>query len=913
MSRRAPGCGRGPDRPARTWAGVAAAILLGTLSAVGPRPATAQDGGERLAAAREAFLGGRYEEALASYEDLTTPEEPRPEAWRGRVRVLARLGRYSEAEETARRGARATAGPELWTPLGQALRSRGRLDEAEDAFRRALNEGAADSLQARLELALLRFERGRREEALRTFDGFVDVYNRNRGLSGEALTAVGTAVRHLGRGDPDLFRDALRAYDEAVAADSALLEPRLLLGDLFLSKYNSADARATYREALARDPRHPDALLGLARALDFDHEPEAAETARRALETNPDHVGVRAFLARLHLELERYDEAAREARRALEVNPASSEALSVLAALHWLTDDTASYAGVRERFLSHYPGSPVLALTTAELSATHRRYDEAVVLAAEAVEQDPGSWEAVGLLGLNQLRTGAMEEGRANLERAFEGDPYNVWFKNTLDLLDTLSEYETLTTEHFEIVLHRNEAPVLGPYVERVAEDAFDALTERYGVTPPTPIRVEVFPRHADFSVRTVGLTGMGALGVSFGKVIALDSPSARDPASFNWASALWHEVAHSVHLALSRHRVPRWFSEGLAVEDQRRGRAGWGHGPTPAFLRAYAAGRLPSATRLNDGFMRPEFPGQVVLSYFQASQVFRFVEEGWGPGTARSLLEGYGDGRATDELLGSVLDVSPRAFDRRFDRWLRERFEGPLSAVEGGGGEAVAHDGDRAALEAAVEDDPGDFQARLGLGALLREAGELEAAAPHLEVALRLFPGYAGHDGPHWHLARIRREQGRAEEALRHLASLRSVNESHLPGALLEARVREERVDYAGAAAALERALEIAPLEVEVHERLAGVYGRLGRRDDAVREREAVVALEPVDMAEAYYRLARARLEAGDRTGARDALLRALERAPRHQEALDLLLELRSGLPGPPSPEATDGVGSER
>ncbi|HSR41335.1 MAG TPA: tetratricopeptide repeat protein, partial [Longimicrobiales bacterium] len=861
-----------------------------------------------------AFLTGRYEEALASYERLTRSPEAGPGAWRGRVRALARLGRYADAEEAARDGARATAGPELWTPLGRVLRARGRLDEAEDAFGRAQAEGAADSLQARLELALLRLERGRRDEALRTFDRFIDVYNRNRGLSGEALTAVATAVRHLGRRNPDLFRDALRAYDEAVAADSALLEPRILLGDLFLSKYNSADARATYREALGRDPRHPDALVGLARALDFDHEPEAAETARRALETNPGHVGARAFLARLHLELERYDEAAEEARRALEVNPASSEALSVLAALHWLTDDTASYAGVRDRFLSHYPGSPVLALTTAELAATHRRYDEAVELAAEAVERDPGSWEAVGLLGLNQLRTGAMKEGRANLERAFAGDPYNVWFKNTLDLLDTFSEYETRATEHFEIVLHRDEATVLGPYVERVAEDAWAALTERYGARPPTPIRVEVFPRHADFSVRTVGLTGMGALGVSFGKVIALDSPSARDPASFNWASALWHEVAHSVHLALSRHRVPRWFSEGLAVEDQRRGREGWGHGPTPAFLRAYAAGRLPPATRLNDGFMRPRFPGQVVLSYFQASQVFRFVEDEWGPGRARALLEGYGDGRTTDELLRGVLDVSPGAFDRRFDRWLRQRFAGPLAAMEGAGGDAVGHGADRAALEGAVRDHPDDFAARLALGALLREAGELEEAARHLRAALRLFPEYAGHDGPHWHLARIHREQDRDDEALVHLAGLRSVNESHLPGALLEASIREERGEGAAAAAALERALEIAPLEVEVHERLASAYGSLGRWDRAVRERAAVVALEPVDMAEAYYRLARARVEAGDPGGARDALLRALERAPRHPEALDLLLELRSASPGPPSPGgATDHGGRKR
>ena len=44
-----------------------------------------------------------------------------------------------------------------------------------------------------------------------------------------------------------------------------------------------------------------------------------------------------------------------------------------------------------------------------------------------------------------------------------------------------------------------------------------------------TPIRLELFPRHADFSVRTVGLAGLGALGVSVGSLLAMDSPAARE------------------------------------------------------------------------------------------------------------------------------------------------------------------------------------------------------------------------------------------------------------------------------------------------------------------------------------------------------------------------------------------------
>ena len=59
------------------------------------------------------------------------------------------------------------------------------------------------------------------------------------------------------------------------------------------------------------------------------------------------------------------------------------------------------------------------------------------------------------------------------------------------------------------------------------------------------PVQVEVYPDHEDFAVRTMGMPGLGALGVTFGQVVAMDSPSARKPGDFNWGSTLWHEMSH--------------------------------------------------------------------------------------------------------------------------------------------------------------------------------------------------------------------------------------------------------------------------------------------------------------------------------------------------------------------------------
>ena len=113
----------------------------------------------------------------------------------------------------------------------------------------------------------------------------------------------------------------------------------------------------------------------------------------------------------------------------------------------------------------------------------------------------------------------------------------------------------------------------MGLYAGELAEEAFAKLQERYGYRPSGPIRIELYRSHADFSVRTLGLTGLGALGVAFGPVLVMDSPSAMEPGEFNWGSTLWHELAHVYAIRKSGGRVPRWFTEGLSVLEERRAR----------------------------------------------------------------------------------------------------------------------------------------------------------------------------------------------------------------------------------------------------------------------------------------------------------------------------------------------------
>ena len=300
-----------------------------------------------------------------------------------------------------------------------------------------------DRNSARLNLAIIEWRYGDRDAAFAAFDSFIDLYNGSTPLSSTDLTAVATAVQYLGIREHELFQDALRAYDEAVAADLGTLEPRVLIGELFLDKYNGPEADAALREVLERNPNHPRALLGLARAMKFNGTVGVMDQVEAALEQNENLTAARVFKARLHLEVENHDDARAELEKALEVNPVSLEALSVLAASHYLRGENGEYGRIRDQVTALSPAYAELYNDVADLSVQSRKYVEAARLAQEAIAVDSLSWRAYGILGMNQLRLGLIEEGRASLETAFEGDPYSVWFYNTLDLLDTFENYDT--------------------------------------------------------------------------------------------------------------------------------------------------------------------------------------------------------------------------------------------------------------------------------------------------------------------------------------------------------------------------------------------------------------------------------------------------------------------------------------
>ena len=843
---------------------------------------TPQDDPTRLTQARAQLRRGAYDSAATAFASLAASRDTTiaTAARRHHVRTLSERGQYDEAEALARR----YGGKDMLVQLGDLLRTRGRLAQAESAFVLAVAQRSTDSLTASLRLGELRLERGDRAGAARIFDRFIDVYNsrRTRLTSSELLT-VARASRFLGADDPQLFKDALRAYDAAIAADSGNFDARLELGEMFLEKYNGPDARQMFAGILRENPSHPRALLGMARVLAFEGEPGADSLVRRSLSVNPRLPEARQMLARLRLDSENYQEAEHEAARALETDPGSPMAHALIAASRYMRDDRKGFEEASRRSLERDPRSVILHTTLADVASRNRRYEQAVDFARRAVQQDSASAQARGALGMNALRVGRFDTARVHLELAFASDPYHVWIKNTLDLLDTFKEYRETRTNRFHLIIHGREAALLSPYLLELLDEGFQKMSARYGYEPPTPIRLEIYRSHGDFSVRTVGLPGLGALGVSFGSVLAMHSPSARQVGEYNWGATVWHELGHAFTLGMTDHRIPQWLSEGISVLEERRAKPGWGADTPMGFLVAYAGGRMPPVSQLNEAFTRPAFPEQVVLAYYQASLVCEMIEKQFGARAMNDILKAYRGGEGTESVIRKTLKLSPTELDERFDAYIRERFARQFAAVGGAAG---------AAPGAAPR---GQFVTLIEQGRALIASGKHAEAITVFERAKAMFPEYAAAESPYRHLAAAHKATGDMRRAAMELQSHTLLNESDYASNLELAEMFEKLGDRGGAAAALERAIWISPYDPAIHVRLADHLAATGNKAKAVRERRAVVALDPVDQAEARYQLARALLDAGDRTAARREVLLALEEAPGFERAQNLLLELQS------------------
>jgi cellulose synthase operon protein C len=689
----------------------------------------------------------------------------------------------------------------------------------------------------------------------------------------ESLTAARDPyLRAEGDWGLERYQEANNEFRAAVDQSPANAMLRIRWGRLMHERFNNTEADNLFGEALKRDPKNAQAYYGLALVSADGFDSKAIEYASTAIQLDPKLYEAHELLASLLLEDSEDAKAFAEADAALKISPEALAAMAIHAAIEVLADRSPDAWLDKIRQINPAYGEGY-ALVAHHL-VLNRRYEDGIAYYRKAIEADPRLWAARSQLGINLMRVGQEDEPRKQLEMAYDNGYRNEETVNSLRLLDSYKNFITFKDGDTILKLHKKEAQLLQPYFESEMKRIIAAYNVKYKMTLPGPVQVEVYPDHEDFAVRTMGMPGLGALGVTFGEVIAMDSPSGRPPGEFHWASTLWHEMSHVYILTATNFRVPRWFTEGLAVHEETEASPEWGDRITPEIVVAIREKKLLPVAELDRGFIRPEYPAQVIVSYYQAGRICDYIKSRWGADKLLDMVHSFAQHKTTPDVVRQDLGMASEDFDKEFLGWLDKDV-----------GQTVANfDKWRTTLK-----DVAQQAKNKNYDEVLKEG----------EEARRLYPDYVYPANPYEFMAQADVAKGDKAAAVAILTAYEKIG-GHNPPALKQlASLEEEMGKPADAAATLDRLNYVYPVDEDLHHKLGDLWLAQNNFTGAVREYNAVVNMDPLDKASAQFNLARAYLAAGEKDKAEDHVLASLESAPSFRPAQKLLLQLKDSNEG--------------
>lgn len=912
--------------------------------------------------ARKLLLAGHYAEAEEAYAALAG-EAPVAAAI-GVARAQASRGSLNEAVQTLE--AALEKSPEATELLAELAVLSFQSGDHEAAEKRATAAVALDEncLAARWIQAELQRTAGKLEEAAAGYEWFVTYYRDHDVKSADDLHWIGLAAGHSARWNrrSEDFKALVNdLYPSALQIEAGYWPALYEQGMLFLEKYNQAEASRSFKEALELNPSAAEVHAGLAKlALQNYDLDQAGQAIARALELNPRLVAALQCQADLLAANFKLEETVQVLVHALTLDALDEATLGRLAGAYVALDGLpADLAGTRTGRLidevnARNPHAGEFYFTLAEQLSERRKFPSAERFYREAIERMPQLVGPHAGLGMMYMRMGQEVEAEKLLNESFDIDPFNIRVSNTLKVLEVLSGYAVLETDHFILKFDRAQDEILARYAAKYLEEhVYPTLTKQFAFEPEGKSLFEIFNRakntngHGWFSARMVGLPYIGTVGACAGKMVALASPNDMDQ-KYNWARVLKHEFVHVLNLQQTHFNIPHWFTEALAVLNENYPRPQiW----NDLLAARTADGKLFNLDTINLGFIRPQTGLDWQMAYCQAELYAEYMLLRFGDDALAKMLAAYADNLSTSEALKRCFQVEQAEFEKGY----LEHVKGIVAGLTRG---QTGAEMKLAELEKAHRADPKDPDVAAKLAAAHLERRNYKQAGPLAKEALAVRPK---HPLATFVLARLRMLVGEEPEALAMLeecldrespdpsvlgllASLKlkaadyaaaaslyelgqskfaaddkwakglarvylaSKNDEKLAVLLAQladkdaddltvrkklAQIDVKRQDFPAAATWANQALQIDVMDVDAHGMLAAALAGQGQFAPAAEEYEIAVRLKPKDPA-LRFALAQAHLKARQIPQARAALEALLKLKPDYPGAKEML----EGLP---------------
>lgn len=612
-------------------------------------------------AAAAAVVRGEYSHPSLS-DPVSLPED--------RAEALIRIGKSEQAIEILKESKSFRAS----RLRGEALLDVGKLDEAIASYKGAITAAlrAVDAIQSgKMPVAA----QGAQVDAVLTGDELAEALRCALLLSRLQPPDAPDSVSHrtmltlLATARQDLDRLSWKA--------------RLIEALLLYEKDKYSEVSKAVAETLELNPKCAEAyfLLGLMTVDTFDF-PRGERLAATLDQLASPAPSIHAATIRAYIRLRQNEGelALAQLAPALVAYPNAPMLLAYRAACAAVRFDFAKADELLADFDSKFPGSPYASFVVGKSMSGSRQYEEAARYLAIATERAPYWAEPVVELGLSEFQAGRNDAALSALLSATTLDPQNNRAVNSLTLLQELSTYVNIESEHFIVRCKPGVDEVVAREMLEPLEEIFTRVTGegRGGIAhkPQHKTVLELYPNHRWFGVRITGMPQLHTIAAATGPVIAMEAPreGPGHMGAFDWRRVVQHEYTHTVTLSRTKNRLPHWFTEASAVylEDAPRD-----YSTIRMMTMAFETDRIFDLDTINIMFVRPKRMTDRSQAYAQGHLMYEYIIEKFGDQKPLELMDLYAQGVREQAAFEQTLGVGRVAFMEGFKVWMGDKLKG--------------------------------------------------------------------------------------------------------------------------------------------------------------------------------------------------------------------------------------------
>jgi tetratricopeptide (TPR) repeat protein len=291
----------------------------------------------------------------------------------------------------------------------------------------------------------------------------------------------------------------------------------------------------------------------------------------------------------------------------------------------------------------------------------------------------------------------------------------------------------------------------------------------------------------------------------------------------------------------------------------------------------------------LSGAFMKAESGEDMQFAYYQSSLVVAYIVEKYGQSSLRSILLDLATGIPINQAI-ETHTANVDKLDKTFIQWAQAH----ASEL----GKSLNWDEPDPSLigPSDVADflstNPDNYYLLIASARQHVNKENWEKASALLDRLIEAYPEQRGAGGALYLAAVVAKQQKDREKEIRLLEELASIDGDITDAYLRLMQLALENEDWKALRINAERYLAVNPLVARPYEALAVACLALGDTEKAIKARQTVLKLNPIDPALAHYQLAKL-LHDEKKPDAKRHLLQALEEAPRYREAQKLLLNL--------------------